>query len=336
MIMNSEEIEANDSQTVMYHENDTKTDLHRWVLLRILTSPNWRLEFKEEFLFEFDENVFEDEIINREIAIFELRIGGETLEKIGSKFHLTRERIRQLLEQGFACIKDDAFFSGRTCSEVFNQKSLLVKEAQELEILNQKALIDMEVRKLLEFNPGLKIEEICSELSFTLVDVWNSIHRQTSKFIWTELKNGRKSQFTDAEILEALRFAERFESPLSQTMYKHLVDTGKIQGPGPQSVAIRFGTWSRASELAGIVCNEPVLSSYSRNWTKDELLALFVIFLKNAAFGNDVESYNEWRRKNSPSAPSSAHMRNNFGGWNSVKNCSLEYMKANRIACGLL
>lgn len=309
-------------------------DLRRWVLLKILTSSNWRSDFSSEYQLDFDENIFDDESVTRQVTIFELRAAGKTLDEIGKSFGITRERIRQILESGFRSIETDSIFRGKSCSQVFLERANVNKQMEIRRVKNEKAIIDSKVRELLDFNPGLKAEEICELISLDCNLLYTSIDLQTSKFIWVESKKGNPSRFSDEQIFGALRLAENEESPLSQTTYKNLIDKKLISGPGPQTVAIRFGTWSHACELAEVSCLEPVLESYVRIWTTDDFLQIFMNFLKHPSYGSDVQSYNQWRASFSPQAPSSAHLRNNFGSWNNIKNYTFMYMRRKEISCG--
>ncbi len=309
-------------------------DLRRWVLLKILTSLNWRSDFSLEYHFDFDENIFDDDSVTRQITIFEQRAAGKTLDEIGKSFGITRERIRQILESGFSEIKSDSVFRGKSCSEVFLEKAHLNKQLEINRVKDEKAFIDSKVREILNFNPGLKAEEISEYISIDSDLLISSIDLYTSKFIWAESNKAKQSRFSDEIIFEALRHAENEESPLSQSTYKKLIDKKLIRGPGPQTVAIRFGTWSHACELAGVSCLDPVLESYARTWNTEDFLQIFIEFLKHPSFGSDVNSYNQWRSSFAPQAPSSAHLRNNFDGWNNVKNHTFMYMRRQEISCG--
>jgi hypothetical protein len=144
-----------------------------------------------------------------------------------------------------------------------------------------------------------------------------------------------ESQFSDEAILEALKFAEAFESPVSAPMYRDLVERGLVNGPGPQTVALRFGSWKKACELAEVSYNESVRTSYERQWTENELLESVIEFLRNKSFGKGIQSYDEWRIETMNNAPSGAHVRKYFDTWIDAKNKALIYMRENNLVCNL-
>ena len=136
--------------------------------------------------------------------------------------------------------------------------------------------------------------------------------------------------------MEALRTVEAFESPVSAPKYRELLDRGLIEGPGPQTVAKRFGSWKRACELAEVTFNDSIRESYDVQWTQDEMLQYLSEFLMNKEFGKGIESYDAWRIETMSNAPSGAHVRNNFGTWIDAKNKCLLYMRENKISTNLL
>jgi hypothetical protein len=167
--------------------------------------------------------------------------------------------------------------------------------------------------------------------------LYSVLNKNTKKFIYTDEKvNSNSSNFTDDEILEALRLAEAFESPVNRNLYDDLVGRGLIKGPGSQTVMKRFSTWNKACQLADVNYNESVRDSYETLWTKDEMLDYVIEFLKNRSFGVGINSYDEWRIETLSNAPSGAHLRNNFDTWINSKNSALQKMFDNKISPELI
>ncbi len=317
-------------------EEETHYSIEQWIVLNILKKVKWRDEFLAAYGFEFDESIFEDELVGRKIRILELRMKGLTLDEIGKEFEVTRERVRQILKKAFKLVEDDPALEGKGFTEIFAEKTHSARgQARRLDE-ERKALIDSRVRVILNSKPGTTYLEIAQELKTSVEEVRESIHPQTSKFIWTEApKNVNSSQYSDEAILEALKFAEAFESPISAPMYRHLVERGLVNGPGPQTVAIRFGSWKRACELAEVTHNESVRRTYEKQWTRSEMLESVIQFLLNETYGKGIQSYDAWRIETMSNAPSGAHVRKYFDTWIDTKNLALMHMRENQLDCNL-
>jgi hypothetical protein len=310
--------------------------IEQTVIINILNQLNWREEFIKTYGYEFDENIFEDELIGRRIRILDLRMSGLTLDEIGKQYGVTRERIRQILKKAFKLVEVDPSFEGRSFSDIFAEKAYSARGEERRLKQERMDEIDSLCRTYLNSNPGATYLEISTVLGVEEEVLRKSLQPQTTKFIWTEAReNVNESQFSDEAILEALKLAEVFESPVSAPMYRDLVERGLVNGPGPQTVALRFGSWKKACELAEISYNESVRTSYEKQWTENELLESVIEFLLNKSFGKGIQSYDEWRIETMNNAPSGAHVRKHFDTWIDAKNKALLYMKENNLVCKL-
>jgi hypothetical protein len=310
--------------------------LEKIILTEILVSKNWREDFHEKFYMHFDNSIFEDESISRRLAIFELRVAGGTLAEIGLKFGISRERVRQIVEKSFSAIADNPIFEGKSISKILDERqdSEVAKKANEVAI--KIMAIDLEIRKQLNNNPGLRYLELAKLLEISEDQIKLSISYQASKFVFQEpTPHNFQQQFSEEFTLDAIRMAAAIRSPLSAPMYESLVERGLVQGPRSQMIAKRFGSWSNACRIAGVLFVHSIRSEYSRNWSEDESLICIVRFLKNNDFGIGVLSYDEWRDSHDRDAPSSAQLRNIFGTWIASKNKALEFMRQNFISCDL-
>lgn len=318
------------------NEDNGHLSIEQWVLIRILKQSDWRKEFLDTFGYQFDENVFEDEAIQRRLKVLELRMSGATLDAIGKQFGVSRERIRQIVKKAFKKVEGDPSLNNMDISEILLEKTQSVKNEIKRFEQSRKNFIDAEVRKFLNTKPGASIEELCEKLGFNYGELTNSLQPQTTKFIWTEVReNINESPYSDEAILEALKLAEAFESPISAPMYRHLVESGLVNGPGPQTVATRFGSWKRACELAEVTYNESVRAHYEKLWTEDEMLSYIVEFLRDEAFGKGIQSYDEWRIETMTNAPSGALVRKQFETWSNTKNKALLFMRDKNLDCNL-
>lgn len=317
---------------------DTGTKLlEKTILMDILLSENWREDFNKKFHLHFDSSIFEDDLVFRRLTIFESRVAGQTLAEIGKDYGISRERVRQILEKSFSAIADNPIFEGKSLQSILDerQNSETAKKAHEIAMHSKE--IDLKIRKALNDNSGLKYSELAAILETTEDRIKSSISPQASKFILIEIvPHNFQPQFSEECTLDAIRMAGAIRSPLSAPMYENLVERGLVKGPRTQMIAKRFGSWSNACRIAGVLHVQPVRSTYSKTWTEDEALLFIIRFLKNNDFGVGVLSYDEWRDLYVKEAPSSGHLRNIFGSWIACKNKALEYMRVNSISCNLL
>jgi hypothetical protein len=311
--------------------------LEKTILMDILLSENWREDFNKKFHLHFDSSIFEDDLVFRRLTIFESRVAGQSLAEIGKDFGISRERVRQILEKSFSTIADNSIFEGKSLQSILDerQNSETAKKAHEI-AMNSKE-INLKIRKALNDNSGLKYSELAVILETTEDLIKSSISPQASKFVLIEIvPHNFRPQFSEEFTLDAIRMAAAIRSPLSAPMYENLVERGLVKGPRAQMIAKRFGSWSNACRIAGVLHVQPVRSTYSKTWTEGEALLFIIRFLKNNDFGVGVLSYDEWRDLYAKEAPSSGHLRNIFGSWIACKNKALEYMRVNSISCNLL
>ena len=318
------------------NEKTIHLSIEQWVVIKILNEVEWRDQFLNTYGYPFDEDIFDDEFVGRKIRVLELRMSGLTLDEIGKQFGLSRERIRQILKKTYKLVEGNSALEGKTFSDFFANKTHEAR-GEERRIKKEKmGVIDSSARVFLNSRPGATHLELCRELGVSEEDLQISLQPQTAKFIWTDpQEKTNKSPFSDEAILEALKQAEAFESPISAPIYRDLVERGLVHGPGPQTVAQRFGTWKRACELADVTYNEAIRSSYDKQWTEIEMLKHVVDFLLNKSFGKAFQNYDEWRIETMTSAPSGAHVRKKFETWIDVRNKALIYMRENNIKPGL-
>jgi hypothetical protein len=304
--------------------------VHDFFLTEILLNKQWRNEFFNKYNFHFEYSIFEDESIARELSMLESRVSGETLAEIGTRFGVTRERVRQVLEKAYSRVSMNPFFEGKTLS-------IFLDERKKSEHQMGVELIETKIRNFVNVNPGIKYEDLAEALALDLDTVKLHIGYQASKFVFQEQwSSAIDPEFSDEFIIGAIRMAAAIRSPLSAPMYENLVERGLVKGPKSQTIAKRFGTWSNACLHAGVMFVRSVRSEYSKTWNEEEILKYLIDFLRNKEFGVGVLEYDGWRSKYRTEAPSSPHIRNMFGSWIDAKNNALLYLKNNGQSCDLL
>jgi hypothetical protein len=304
--------------------------VHDFFLTEILLNKQWRNEFFNQYNFHFEYSIFEDESIARELSMLESRVNGETLAEIGTRFGVTRERVRQVLEKAYSRVSMNPFFEGKTLS-------IFLEERKRSEHQMGVELIETKIRNFVNVNPGIKYEDLAEALALGLDTVKLHIGYQASKFVFQEQwSSAIDPEFSDEFIIGAIRMAAAIRSPLSAPMYENLVERGLVKGPKSQTIAKRFGTWSNACLHAGVMFVRSVRNEYSKTWNEEEILKYLIDFLRNKEFGVGVLEYDGWRSKYRTEAPSGPHIRNMFGSWIDAKNNALLYMKNNGQSCDLL
>lgn len=328
----SEEVYSDNPQA-----NIQKITIEASLIVRMLTSQNWREDFETDFGYTFNELEFEDENIERNLNILAARLDGLTLDAIGKEYGVTRERIRQIIKRLINKAETFPDVSILNLENLLEQRLDSLKNAPKLSELNNRSEIDLKARLIINTRPGIKIDDLSALLMIESKYLYSVLNKNTKKFIYTDEKvNSNSSNFTDDEILEALRLAEAFESPVNRNLYDDLVSRGLIKGPGSQTVMKRFSTWNKACQLADVNYNESVRDSYETLWTKDEMLDYVIEFLTNRSFGVGINSYDEWRIETLSNAPSGAHLRNNFDTWINAKNSALQKMFDKKISPELI
>jgi hypothetical protein len=318
-------------------EAEEKITIEASLVVRMIVSSNWRQEFEADFGYPFNDLEFEDETIERNLHVLAARLDGLTLDAIGKEYGVTRERIRQIIKKLLAKAEKFSEVSIMNLGNLFEQRLEMLKNAPKLAELSIRSDLDLKARQIINSKPGIKLEELSSILMTDLKLLHSALNKNTKKFIYSDEKiSFNTSSFTDDEILEALRLAEAFESPINRNLYDNLVNRGLIKGPGSQTVMKRFSTWNKACQLADVNYNESVRDSYETLWTKDEMLDYVIEFLKNRSFGVGINSYDEWRIETLSNAPSGAHLRNNFDTWINAKNSALQKMFDEKISPELI
>jgi hypothetical protein len=88
----------------------------------------------------------------------------------------------------------------------------------------------------------------------------------------------------------------------------------------PSSITVmrRFGTWSKACEIAGVPTRELGAVGRPQTWTDEQMLAVLAEFLGGRRRSYSYAAYSEWARlrKARPSGPA---VLKRFGSWGRAK-----------------
>jgi hypothetical protein len=272
------------------------------------------------------------------------RYSGRSLADIGVELGVTRERVRQIIEReiGRERASRNAIqieFARHRISELQGQietpnkpfpipghlsaavDDLLGRDKPSTADSETLEKIRLHVRGLLEALPGMNESEVLVRTGLTSQQLWRIDPSGVGRLT---LRDRAKplSRWTDAELLELLRKAATYHFPLSGPKWDQLVALGEIDGPSAQLVFKRFGSWTRACELAGVEFVEGVRSDYGRLWSTRDLEEIVVEYLLREQSKGTLHDFENWlsTKDGYPSLPT---VRNYLGPWSVMKQTAL-------------
>lgn len=252
-------------------------------------------------------------LIQREHDIVKARTQeGLSLEEIGTKYEITRERVRQILvEAGYDTHTEQAR-AGR----------------EERDASERQNLHDMLVT-LLTDDPSLSRAALAEE-TVTSVD---EVSRLLGSSIWMLSEEQIVTvSYDDDDMLRALRRAAR-ETGANGVSGRAYDAWRKSTGeefdlPGSQTIIRRFGTWSKAVTEAGLQANATRRTNYSRMPKTDAVVAvaIFIMTERKAnpyarATSADYEAYAALN----PQVPSIAGLRL-YWPWREVRIAAVRHI----------
>ena len=246
----------------------------------------------------------------RDFEMLSRRFRGETLDMIGERFGLTRERARQII-------------AARTGNEFAKYKDVIAA--------NEKNLKDTEVQKLCSFiknRPGVDWEEVIEYFPgtpLTKKDLPEPIAKLVRSLRKSSLAGER--QWSDQEVFEAIAEAGTHYFPLGKANYDYLLGKGAVKGPSSSSIMVRYKSWSNACELAGVECFTPK-THYSKLWSDAELTQFVVSFILSDSDSTSMGQYDKWRLSQVNETPSSALIRITFEGWSGTLAVAFETLRS--------
>jgi hypothetical protein len=131
-----------------------------------------------------------------------------------------------------------------------------------------------------------------------------------------------RSKWSDDDLIRSLVDASTMAYPLSATAYDKLRDDCLVVGPSAQLIALRFSSWSRACEVAGVECGSSPRDVYTRSWSNRDLVAYVRDYIATT-YKASFSGYQQWASQND-GAPSAQTIRNRLGPWAEVKQMALQ------------
>ncbi len=224
---------------------------------------------------------------------------GATLDEAGSRFGISRERVRQILKREGIKVGE---LPGRKEARARRRLDRLSERAPAIEAM---------------WREGMTYEEIARELDLSLRPVKELIYERVSReerLARGAQKNSDQNRSPEEWALQALRDAARIlgRTPSSHT-YDELRAKGLIEGPGSTTITTRFG-WAAACELAGLTPNprSPSPRFGSRIYSEDDLRLAMRRITELAGHPPSLTEYDAHRKAGEPTA---AAIRQRYGSW---------------------
>lgn len=250
---------------------------------------------------------------------------GWTLEAAGSYVGLSRERVRQLANEGGVNVRK--LKEGRRAAIQRNLEH------------RQNLICDW-----VKLHPGCTLDEIAVALHLESLGK-RDVPRHVSHLVLgaRTVNDWTTAQFSKETIISALRhafevrnplssmYSEEIRLPVSGPFYEKLRRSGKLEGPSDVRIIQVFGSWSAACESAGVPSPIPPRVEYSRRWTDEELVEHLAAFLLQAT-STGIDQFDSWCREDE-ARPSSGTIRNQLRkSWSAAKEAALWSLRRQWIA----
>lgn len=221
---------------------------------------------------------------------------GQSLAKIGNKFGLTRERVRQILEAGKVSRRSPGAY------QRIQREAWLEDNADAVDASWDR-----------HHHAGAVVDEFAAQgIPSTWVRL--ALGDRVNQSIARPRPNMKRR--SDEELLAHIAAAAKGGTTLTQSAY---VEYRKQNPSAPTSATLanRFGSWNAAVEEAGLVPRSPNRASYRRKWTADQVRSWVVRFVADCRAEGvrpSAARYERWQREHEE-APSLGLVRLRVGSW---------------------
>lgn len=225
---------------------------------------------------------------------------GSTLEEVGQKYGLTRERIRQLLKKhGFNL--DELKVSSRSARK--RQKT------EELETFISDRL-----------KGGADFQSIAHDAGVSLSTVERLGRVDHDLVVMARVNRKRLAPlYSEAEILECLRVANRLlGGVMTSVEYEGVAVAQKLDDgrdwPGRQTAMGRFGSWRKALVAAGLPANPSSAIAGQRQYEAEHCIDAILEVERSLGHAPSAREYDLYARSNG-GLPSLSTVRHRHGQW---------------------
>jgi hypothetical protein len=223
---------------------------------------------------------------------------GATLEEVGERAGITRERVRQLFKK--------AGLQTRTRAVAGRRKM----EARAGRVDAEHELIAQ------QFREGKNIQTLADEHELAVPAIRTILRGKLSRREYLDVPTDPSPKYyPDENLLDFLRKAAHGQQgPLSVAGYREIAGRHGRRWASVATYRIRFGSWSGALQAAGLPARDPSPWTGKRI-SRDECLAAVRAVTQTLGKIPTSEEYDRCARESNGSLPSLATVKHRCGGW---------------------
>lgn len=230
-----------------------------------------------------------------------------TLDEVGQKYGLTRERVRQLQVR----------YLGVSAKTFHARRAALVQRER-----------DQRIAAYAAEHPRASGRMIADAVKVSLPEVRAVLGPDQIALREPPIIKGPAAVDDDVFFDEVRRIAAKpGGTPLRTTFYDAHRSAGMI---GSVRAEQRFGTWRQACHAAGVESMPSIRKTYTRRWCDDDLHAVLDRYVVEAWGTWSYARFDAWLRTQ-PGAPSAQTVRNQLGGkWQDLLQQAIARVNAAR------
>jgi DNA-binding CsgD family transcriptional regulator len=243
----------------------------------------------------------------RDREIVELRANGETLQAIASRFGLSRERVRQIVERQ----RRDRGAPGAGSIDAARAKRRLGLAAERRD------------EALARWRAGATVGEIAQETGLSVRAVRGLLerHAEEADGALRRVALNRRSRagalrYSDADLIAAVRrVAAALERVPGAAEYAELAR--ELRLPSLSLIQARLG-WRLALGSAGLVSAAEVRAGHPLRWSESDCWEAVARIARSIGHAPSIREYARASRGD-PKLPSAATVSQRLGGWSAVR-----------------
>jgi len=223
---------------------------------------------------------------------------GATLEEVGQRAGITRERVRQLFDKAGLPRRTRALAGARQ----------IEARAERLDAEHEMIARQFRERK--------NIQALADEHSLSIGRIKKMLRAKLSPREYLDVPtDASPKQYSDDDLLGFLRKAGRGQDgPLSLARYSEVARRSRKRWPSVQTYVIRFGSWTAARQAAGLPARNPPPWTGERISREECLAAVRAVTQALGKLPTGAE-YDRRARESNGSLPSLATVKHRCGGW---------------------